>query len=153
MAGSVVSIAIRPAKGAPPRPVREVRAVVGRGLEGDHDFDRPNAAADPEGDVTLVETEAVEALRRDYGLALSACDSRRNVATRGIALNHLVGREFRVGVVRLRGIKLCEPCGHLEKVTGLAVRPGLVHRGGLRAQVVEGGVLREGDAVVEDAAR
>jgi MOSC domain-containing protein YiiM len=148
MEGRVVSIAIRPAKGATPTPVREVRAVVGRGLSGDHDFDRKDAASDPEGDVTLIETEALDALARDYGLALSAVDSRRNLATRGVALNHLVGREFRVGGVRLRGVKLCEPCGHLEKVTGLAVRPGLVHRGGLRAQVLEGGVVREGDAVV-----
>jgi MOSC domain-containing protein YiiM len=70
----------------------------------------------------------------------------------GVALNHLVGTEFRVGEVRLKGVRLCEPCGYLERVTGLPVKAGLVHRGGLRAQVLSGGTIRVGDPVVPVAA-
>jgi MOSC domain-containing protein YiiM len=100
--------------------------------------------------VTLIEIEAIEALERDYGVKLSPGDARRNIVTRGVALNHLVGKEFRVGEVVLRGIRLCEPCQHLVQLTGQEkVLPGLVHRGGLRAQVVKGGVIRVGDAVFQ----
>jgi MOSC domain-containing protein YiiM len=148
MSGKVVSIALAPEEGAPTVNVPEVRAVVGRGLEGDRKSKRRNPAESPGGDVTLIEVEALEALARDYRLALEPKDSRRNVAVRDIALNHLVGREFDVGEVRLRGIKLCEPCDYLEKITGKSVRAGLVHRGGLRAQVVAGGTIRVGDPVV-----
>jgi MOSC domain-containing protein YiiM len=148
MDGTVVSIAIAPDTGAPTASVLEVTALVGRGLEGDRNARRPDPAKTPGEDVTLIETEALEALERDYGLRLAPKDSRRNVATRGVALNHLVGREFRVGEVRLKGIKLCEPCATLERLTGLDVRAGLVHRGGLRAQVVSGGKIRVGDPVV-----
>ena len=72
---------------------------------------------------------------------------RRNLITEGIALNHLVGRDFRVGAVSLRGLRLCEPCGHLEKLTMNGVERGLRHRGGLRAQVVSSGTMRVGDDV------
>jgi MOSC domain-containing protein YiiM len=103
--------------------------------------------------VTLIEIEAIEALERDYGVKLSPGDARRNIVTRGVALNHLVGKEFRVGEAVLRGIRLCEPCQHLVRLTGQEkVLPGLVHRGGLRAQVVKGGVIRVGDAVFQERA-
>jgi MOSC domain-containing protein YiiM len=98
--------------------------------------------------VTLVEAEALEAAARDYGVALPPGATRRNLTTEGIALNHLVGRTFRVGQATLRGIQLCEPCGHMER---LAERPGardaLVHRGGLNAEVVESGAIRVGDEI------
>lgn len=68
--------------------------------------------------------------------------------TRGVALNHLVGREFTIGDVTLRGVRPCEPCGHLERLTRPGVLKGLIHRGGLRAVVVSGGVIRVGDAIV-----
>jgi MOSC domain-containing protein YiiM len=148
MRGQVVSIAIASEKGAATANVPEARAVVGRGLEGDRNAKRKDPASHPEYDVTLIEVEALEALARDYGLTLVPKDSRRNIAVRDVALNHLVGREFGVGEARLRGIRLCEPCGYLEKITGKSVRAGLVHRGGLRAQVVAGGTIRVGDPVV-----
>lgn len=70
----------------------------------------------------------------------------------GVPLNHLVGREFRVGgEVRLRGIRLCEPCEHLERRCGVQVRPGLAHRGGLRAQILAGGTIRVGEEINEIA--
>ncbi|MFO3797519.1 MAG: MOSC domain-containing protein, partial [Anaerolineales bacterium] len=80
-------------------------------------------------------------------ISLRPIESRRNIATRGVALNHLVGRRFRLGEAVLLGIQLCEPCGYLEQKTGKAVRAGLVHRGGLRARVLEGGLIRPGDTI------
>src|SRR5438093_10901328 len=84
----------------------------------------------------------------DKELAFSPGDARRNVVTRGVALNHLVGEEFLVGGVRLRGIRLCEPCSHLEGLTRRGVLAGLIHRGGLRAQILIGGEIRVGDPIV-----
>ncbi len=83
-----------------------------------------------------------------YEITLAPNDARRNLLTRGVPLNHLVGKTFTVGTVVLRGIRLCEPCGHLEKLTCKGVEKGLAHRGGLRAQVVSGGVLEVGAAIV-----
>jgi MOSC domain-containing protein YiiM len=98
--------------------------------------------------VTLIEIEAIEALGRDYDTDLAPGLSRRNIVTRGVALNHLVEREFKVGPVTLRGTRLCEPCSHLEKLTRQGVMRGLVHRGGLRAEIVIGGMIRIGDGIV-----
>jgi MOSC domain-containing protein YiiM len=127
-----------------------VTAVAGQGLEGDRYFLGTGTYSDkprPDRQVTLVESEAIEALARDYDIALAPGATRRNITTRGVALNHLVGRDFLVGSVRLRGIKLCEPCKHLEATLGLEVRPGLVHRGGLRCEIVDGGQISVGDPI------
>jgi len=96
----------------------------------------------------LIEEEAVEAAVRDEGLALAAGDARRNIVTQGVALNHLVGHEFMVGEARLRGMRLCEPCEHLAQVTGQPVVKALIHRAGLRAEIVRGGLIRVGDPIV-----
>ena len=130
--------------------VDSVRAVAGRGLDGDRYFLRTGTYSRKEGsdrEITLIETEALEALARDYGLTIDASDVRRNVATRDVALNHLVGRTFRLGEATVRGLRLCEPCGHMERLCGKRVRPGLVHRGGLRAQILTHGVIRVGDPI------
>ena len=134
-------------------PLREVRAVPGRGLEGDRYFSKTGTYSRHEGadrQITLIEVEALEALVRDYRIQLDPGESRRNVATRGVALNHLVGRRFRIGDVRLRGLRLCEPCSHMERLSGKPVRSGLVHRGGLRAEILTEGVIRVGDPVERD---
>ncbi len=140
---SVISIHVADRPGAPMRALAEVRALAGRGLEGDRNLD----GAKPGEQLTLIEAEAIEALERDYKVSLEAGGSRRNLTTRGVALNHLVGREFRVGDVRLRGVRLCEPCEHLAKLSGAEVIPGLVHRGGLRADILSDGTIKVGDAV------
>lgn len=132
------------------REVKEVRAVLGQGLEGDRFCVKKTAVKKkvryrPE--VTLIEAEAIEALERDTSIKLEFHQSRRNLVTRGVPLNHLVGREFFVGSVRLKGLGLCEPCGHLESLTCVGVREGLQHRGGLLANIVSGGILRAGDAI------
>jgi MOSC domain-containing protein YiiM len=148
--GVIVSIHIAPGAGAPPKSVDSVRALAGKGLEGDRYFSQAGTYSYQQGSsrqVTLIEIEAIEALKRDYGIELNPGESRRNIVTRGVPLNHLVGREFKVGGVALRGIELCEPCAHLQKLTQQGVMRGLVHRGGLNAEIVEDGVIRVGDAV------
>ena len=95
----------------------------------------------------IVNREAVKALKRDYGIELTPGESRRNITTSGVPLNHLVGREFRIGDARVRGLRLCEPCSYLEKATGKGVIAGLKHRGGLRAQIIADGEIRVGDAI------
>jgi MOSC domain-containing protein YiiM len=148
--GTVVSIHIAPAAEGRMISVKEVRAIPGKGLEGDRYYHQAGTYSQkpgPDREVTLITSEDIEALRRDYGIALDPNDSRRNIVTRGIPLNFLVGREFTVGTISLRGIRLCEPCGHLEGLTKEGVRAGLVHRGGLRAQILTEGVIRPGDPV------
>ena len=103
----------------------------------------------PTNQITLIEVEALQGAKQDSGLEISAEESRRNVLTCGVALNHLVGREFCIGEVRLRGLKLCEPCSHLEKVTAKKVIAALRHRGGLRAEILVSGAIRVGDVIAE----
>lgn len=147
--GTVESIHITAAAKAPMRAVDRVQAITGVGLEGDRYALRQGTFFKPIPDyeLTLIEAEAIEALKRDYGVEILAGDARRNVVTRGVPLNHLVGREFQIGEVRIRGIRLCEPCGHLESLTGQPLIKGLRHRGGLRAQILSTGVIRAGDSV------
>jgi MOSC domain-containing protein YiiM len=147
--GEVVAIHIADGRESEMRAVDTIEAVAGRGLDGDRYYDVATTSDPPRPDrqVTLVEAEALEGLARDYGIELPPGASRRNITTRGVALNHLVDREFRIGGARLRGVKLCEPCEHLERLTGLELRPGLKHRGGLRCEILAGGALRVGDPV------
>ncbi|HEV3117791.1 MAG TPA: MOSC domain-containing protein, partial [Gemmataceae bacterium] len=98
-------------------------------------------------EITLIEIEALEGMTRETEITMEPGQARRNLVTRGVPLNHLVGKEFSVGAVVLRGIRLCEPCGHLEALTIKGVKEGLCHRGGLRAQILHGGVLKTGDRI------
>ena len=148
--GGVVSLHIAPGAGAEMRAMSEVLAFAGRGIEGDRYFTQTGTYSNHPGTgraVTLIETEALEALAREYDVRLSAGLTRRNLVTRGVALNHLVGKTFAVGAVVLRGMRLCEPCLHLEKLTAKGAARGLIHRGGLRADIVKGGVIRVGDVI------
>ncbi len=148
--GTVVSIHTTATASNPMVSVSEVRAVRGKGLEGDRYFKQVGTYSGkpgPDREVTLIEVETIEALKRDHGIELEPGESRRNIVTRGVPLNHLVGGEFRVGGVTLRGIRLCEPCSHLERLSQNGVLRGLVHRGGLRAQILTEGVIRVGDTV------
>ncbi len=152
--GQIVSIHIAPAAGEPTVPVTEVHAVPGKGLEGDRYFERTGtySSKPKEGrELTLIESEAIEGIQREQGITLAGGDSRRNLVTRGVALNHLVGREFRVGNVTLLGAELCEPCMHLEGMTQPGVMRALVHRGGLRARILTEGTIRVGDKVSDSS--
>ena len=148
MSGTVESIHIAPARAAPVESVGAIQVYAGRGLEGDRNFVAEGATSGPGEAITLIEAEAIEAVRAEHGIDLRKGRSRRQVMTRGIGLNDLVGREFTVGGVRCRGVELCEPCRYL---TGLLEEPNLikalVHRGGLRADVLDDGRIAVGDAV------
>jgi MOSC domain-containing protein YiiM len=148
--GQLVSIFVSPHKGKDLQPIAKTEAVAGRGLVGDRYFLKEgtfSAKDGPDREVTLIEAEALEGLAREYEISLQPFQARRNLLTRGVPLNHLVGKTFTVGPVVLRGIRLCEPCGHLEKLTYSGVEKGLKHRGGLRAQIVTGGPLEVGAKV------
>jgi MOSC domain-containing protein YiiM len=149
--GKVISIHIAAVAAAPIKSVAEVIALAGRGLEGDRYANKLGTYSNEPGsgrDVTLIECEAIEALERDYQIKLASGQSRRNIVTRGVALNHLVGKEFSIGAVVLRGTRLCDPCAHMEKLTVKGAMRGLIHRGGLRAEIIAGGVIRIGDPIV-----
>jgi MOSC domain-containing protein YiiM len=154
MSGRVEGIFITPEHGELPEPVDSVRALAGRGLEGNRYFfdgDAPAGRA-----ITLIAAEAVEAMEREHGISIEARESRRNVVTRGIDVNELVGKRFRVGGVECRGIEcrgieLCEPCTTLQAMTKPGIIKGLAHRGGLNADIVSDGEIRVGDEVVAQA--
>jgi len=120
-------------------PVDSVGAVAGKGLEGDRHF-HPEGAR-PGGAITLVEAEVLE----DVGL--SGPESRRQIVTRGVRLNDLVGRRFLVGEIECEGVELCEPCLHLQSLTRPGIIDEMVHRGGLNADILTSGTISVGDAV------
>jgi MOSC domain-containing protein YiiM len=122
------------------RPVRSASAVAGKGLEGDRHF-HPEGAA-PGQAITLVEAEEVERA------GLASGQTRRQVTVRGVRLNELVGRRFRVGTVECYGVELCEPCLHLQSLTRPGIIEDLVHRAGINADILSDGVISVGDAVV-----
>jgi MOSC domain-containing protein YiiM len=121
--------------------VESVRAVAGKGLEGDRHFHEEGAP--PGQALTLVEAEVVE----DAGLA--AGETRRQLTVRGVRLNDLVGKRFAVGEVECYGVELCEPCSHLESLTRPGIIKELAHRAGINADIVAGGTIRLGDSVKE----
>lgn len=150
MEAKIVSIHIAEKESGPMMPLLEARVYAGKGIEGDRYYKQTGTYSNrphPGREVTLIEIETLEALRRDHGITLNPGDARRNIVTRGVPLNHLVGKTFQVGDVVLRGVSLCEPCSHLASLTQKEVLPALVHRGGLRAQVVEEGLIKIGDAI------
>lgn len=125
----------------------ELRA--GRGLVGDRYFDGTGtfSVSEKHGQqLTLIEGEVLDSLRAE-GLHLTPADARRNVVTRGIDLNALVGQEFTLGEARCIGRRLCEPCSHLQRLVGTALLRPLVHRGGLRADILESGAVSVGDPI------
>jgi MOSC domain-containing protein YiiM len=147
--GTVELIALAAEAEGPMRAVSAAEAVQGRGLLGDRYERGAGTFSNPSGrgyDLTLVEAEALEELSAK-GVELAPIEARRNLVVRGIALDDLIGRHFRVGEVECFGQRRCEPCSHLERLTRPGVLRGLVHRGGLRADVLSGGGIRTGDRV------
>jgi MOSC domain-containing protein YiiM len=148
MIGRVEGIFIAPQKGLLPEPVESVRALAGRGLEGNRYFFERDAPAGVA--LTLIAAEAVEAMEREHGISIEPRESRRNVVTRDVDVNALVGKQFRIGDVVCRGVELCEPCTDLQAMTKPGVIKGLLHRGGLNADILSDGEISVGDAVVAD---
>lgn len=150
--GEVVGIYISPSKVAPMQPVGMAEAIPGKGLEGDR-YAAGAGTFTPRSDrlkgydITLIEKEVLDRLTLPDGTRLAPEESRRNLVTTGIDLNALVGKELRIGTVRAFAQRLCEPCVHLQRLTRLGVVVGLVHKGGLRADLLSGGEIRIGDRV------
>jgi MOSC domain-containing protein YiiM len=149
MTAVLAAIHISPSARNLPLSVQCVRALAGRGLEGDrYALGCGTFSTNPgQRDVSLIEVEALEAFARETGHSLDAARSRRNLLTRGVRLNELVGCDFLIGGVPMRGLRLCEPCSHLARLTSAPVLPGLVHRGGLYAQILQDGELKVGDSI------
>ncbi len=143
--GAVAGILVAPAAEAPLRRVDRAIAVQGRGLEGDRYAERRGTFSAPGRgyELTFVEAEVLDEIE------LSWEDARRNIVTTGISLNALVGKRFRVGAVECVGRRLAEPCAHLERLARPGLLRPLVHRGGLRADIVTGGSVAVGDEISE----
>jgi MOSC domain-containing protein YiiM len=156
MGGEVVAIHIAAGAGQPMQTLTAAEAVAGEGLVGDRYRDGKgfySATPIESGarELTLIAEEALAAVAAETGISLQLDEHRRNITTRGIDLDALLGQRFRIGEVMCEGVRPCPPCTHLEEITGKPVMPPLVHRGGLRARIVEGGVVRVGDAVSREA--
>jgi MOSC domain-containing protein YiiM len=153
--GSLEAIHLADREGGPMRAVQRVEAIAGVGLAGDR-YAIPVAEQDPTDDevreVTLVEAEQLDWLADEHGIRLEPGATRRNLTTRGVRLNDLVGRTFRVGAVRIQGVELCEPCAHMQELVGQPVLRPLVHRAGLRARLLDDGELHVGDPIEVDPA-
>ena len=150
--GVVEGIYVAPAKEAPMRSVTAATAVPDRGLVGDR-YEAKAGTFTPVTDrlrgydLTLIEREVLDGLTLPDGRGVTPEESRRNILTSGIDLNALVGQEFRIGAVRALGQRLCEPCVHLQRLTRPGVVVALVHKGGLRADVIGGGEVKVGDRI------
>ena len=138
MAGVVEGIFWGAVDKGPLEPSGAVDVKSGGGIYGDRYGDK---------DITLFEAEAIEQLKENTGIELAPSEIRRNVMTRGVSLNDLLGHRIRVGEVEAVVTELCHPCSHLQKLTQPGVLRGLVNRGGLNADVVHGGAIRVGDQV------
>ena len=147
MSGQVEAIFVAPEPGELPAPVERVRAYAGRGLEGNRYY-WEDGDAPPGRGVTLIAAEAVEAVVHEGDVSIEPAATRRNVLTRGIDVNELVGKRFRIGDVECQGVELCEPCSHLESMTQPGVIKAFVHRGGLNADILSDGEISVGDPVV-----
>jgi MOSC domain-containing protein YiiM len=134
--------------------VPEVRAFADRGLEGDRFFRESWAAAKrPDKAVSLIEEEVLEMAASEYQVSIAGDQTRRNIVIRGVPLIELLDREFMIGNVVMRGIRLFEPCAHLEKVSQIAgIFRALENRSGLKAAILSDGVIHTGDAIALQAA-
>ena len=156
MAGEVVAIHIASAAGVPMQGLASAEAVAGEGLVGDRYRDKigfysPTPTDPGARELTLIEEESLAAVLRETGVVLGPEEHRRNITTRAVALEPLLGKRFRIGEVVCEGVQKCPPCKHLEEITGKKVMKPLVHRGGVRARIVEGGWIRVGDPILEIA--
>lgn len=149
--GAVEALAIAPAAEADMRLVDVAHALQGRGLDGDRYAAQagtfsPRTGDRPGYDLTLIAAEALDEVAA-AGHPIDFAATRRNVLTRGIDLDTLIGRTFTIGEVVCRGSRRCEPCAHLELISGPGHLRPLIHRGGLRADILTNGTMRTGATV------
>lgn len=148
--GAVEGIYITPTASAVPKAVPSARAVPGRGLEGDRYFDGSGTYSQTPGagrQLTAIDEAALRSLETDHGIKIEPGASRRNLTIRGADLPSLVGKRFWIGEVLCEGMRECPPCGHLESLSAPGVARALIHRGGLRMEIIQGGTIRVGDEI------
>jgi MOSC domain-containing protein YiiM len=147
--GSVACIFVAPKPSGSMVSVPLVHAFADCGLKGDRFFRQSwNAANRPDKAVSLIEEEVLKLAAEELGVADFADRTRRNIVTSGVPLIDLLHREFTIGGVRMRGIRLFEPCAHLEKISNLpGIFKALEHRSGLKAAILSNGLLRVGDPI------
>jgi MOSC domain-containing protein YiiM len=151
MTGNVLRVFVTPGAGQPMIELEHARALPGKGIEGDRYFLATGSFSRWPGshrELTLIAAEDLEAMHRDFGIDLPPEKSRRNVLTQGIVLQRLVKETFTIGDIELRGMRLCQPCKYLARLTNEPeLVTALVNRGGLRAQILTEGVIRPGYTV------
>ena len=153
MTARIDAIYIASAAGAPMQYQHAVQLIAGQGIAGDRYFSNTGTFSEKlqgrsDQEVTLIEAEEIDRFNAQHGLSLNYGDLRRNIITRGVRLNDLVGTEFRIGSAIFKGIRLCEPCAHLAGLVTPQVLKGMVHRAGLRASILTGGMIKENDPIV-----
>jgi MOSC domain-containing protein YiiM len=153
---TIVGLFTAPTAGSPLQSVSQATLETGRGLVGDRYFAGKgtfsNKVARPDAEITLIESEEIERFNARGHTAHPPGGFRRNIVTRGIRLNELVGKRFRVGSALLEGMRLCEPCAHLATLVSKSVVEGMVHRAGLRAQILCGASISVGEEIYEEGA-
>lgn len=151
--GKVEGLHVTPRSFLPMHNMETLELIEGLGIEGDrHSMNEAFHSDRPEvgRQITFFEAETLEALKRDHDITLLPKQHRRNVTTRGVPLNHLVGRRFRVGACVVEGTRLTTPCRHIEQITGLEIYDVLLHRAGLNARIVTGGQIHVGDTIAPE---
>ena len=148
--GQIEGLHVVPRSFLPMRNVDSLKLIAGSGIVGGRHTtgdafhsDRPEEGRQ----ITFFEAETLEALLREHNITLTPKQHRRNVTTRGVPLNHLVGRRFRVGETLVEGMRLSTPCRHIEQITGLSIFEALIHRAGLNARILTGGSIFLNDPI------
>ncbi len=145
--GKVIGIFISPESDGEIVPINLVEAVAFSGLRGDRNFKESHAAPGNKSAITLIDVSQVQACNHELGTSYQPHDFRRNLVTEGVDLNELVGREFMIGNVRLRGYELCQPCGYISKKLGRDLLGPMDRRGGLRCWLLSSGEIKIGDKI------
>ena len=127
------------------REVNSIEVLANQGIIGDRHFKEFN---DPYSQLSLIESENIDYYNIKYGLDIPYIDFRRNIITKGIRLNDLIGKKFLVGEVELEGIDLCRPCRHLcELLDQDNIIKEFLRRGGLRCQILSSSSIEVGNKI------
>lgn len=150
---NILEIYIAKSGASMPRAIKVAELVAGKGIVGDRYYNETGTfskklAGLPDKELTLIEAEEIDAFNQEFNFNLTYGDFRRNIVTAGVKLNELEGKDFMIGNVRLRGVRLCEPCAHLANLLVPDIMPSLVHKAGLRAQIITSGSVSTGDSLV-----
>lgn len=149
----IFEIYLSESAGTPMKKVELAQLEAGKGMVGDRYYSEVGTfskklAGLPDKELTFIELEQVDSFNQQYGFNFTYGDFRRNIITQGVNLNQLEGKLFTLGGISLRGVRLCEPCAHLANILVPEIMPALVHKTGLRAQIIESGVIKPGDALI-----